>query len=224
MKTVRRPVAGFCCAVVALTAATFIGCESASKSRQSRAESPDLLARKVAEARQVAVAAAETASKAAKSRQRGDDADADRFSHTAIEQYRRAIALSPDMPEVWNNLGVELMRVQDYLGASEAFSMAMQLSPSDPRPAENIALVYDRTGWAEESLRYYDIALERSPNYLPALRGAIKASHLLSEADENRLDQVRRALMIETDPKLREFFEREQVRILGRLERNSRQR
>ena len=68
------------------------------------------------------------------------------------------------------------------------------------------------------------MALERSPNYLPALRGAIKASHLLGEADEKRLTQVRRALMIETDPTLREFFEREQVRILGRLERTDRRR
>ena len=223
MSNLRRPKSGLCLAALVLTSAVFTGCESTPKSRQNQVPSPDMLARQVAEARQAALVASDTARKAEQQRDKGKDAEAQRLSRTAIEQYRRAISLSPDMPEVWNNLGVELMRVQDYLGASEAFSMAMQLSPSDPRPAENLALVYDRTGWAEESLRYYDIALERSPNYLPALRGAIKASHLLSEADEKRLEQVRRALMIETDPRLREFFVREQVRILGRLERTTRQ-
>jgi hypothetical protein len=76
----------------------------------------------------------------------------------------------------------------------------------------------------EDSLRYYDIALERSPNYLPALRGAVKAAHLLGEADERRLDQVKRALLIETDEQWRTVFERERVRIVGRLELDRRAR
>ncbi len=224
MNNLRRPKTGLCLAALVSGAAVFTGCESTSRTQRHEIQSPDALARQVAEARQAALVASDTARKAAQKRDKGKPDEAQRLSRTAIEQYRRAISLSPDMPEVWNNLGVELMRVEDYLGASESFSMAMQLSPTDPRPAENLALVYDRTGWAEESLRYYDIALERSPNYLPALRGAIKAAHLLGEADEKRLDHVRRALMIETDPKLREFFEREQVRILGRLERTTRRR
>lgn len=219
----RRPITGLCCAaLVVLSSGVFVGCESSSKTRRS--DIPGAMAQQVAEARQAAVGASETARKAQKARDRGKDEEAAKLSKVAIEQYRRALSLSADMPEVWNNLGVELMHVQDYLGASESFNMAMQLSPTDPRPAENLGLVYHRTGWVEESLRYYDMALERSPSYLPALRGAIKASHLLGEADEKRLEQVRRALLIETDPTLREFFEREQVRILGRLERNDRRR
>lgn len=213
--------------VLALTAglsstAVFCGCESSSKARRTEINNPG--AEQVAAAREAATVAAGTAAKAQRARDRGKDAEAGKLSRQAIDEYRQALSLSPDMPEVWNNVGVELMRVQDYLGASEAFGMAMQLSPTDPRPAENLGLVYHRTGWAEESLRYYDMALERSPNYLPALRGAIKASHLLGEADEKRLEQVRRALMIEPDPKMREFFEREQVRILGRLEQRDRRR
>ncbi len=125
------------------------------------------------------------------------------------------------MPEAWNNMGIQLMHLKDYLAASEAFTFAMQQSPTDPRPCENLGIVYDRTGWSEESLKYFDMALDRSPNYLPALRGAIKAAHLLSEASEERLEQVRRALMIETDPAMREFFEREQLRISGRLDQDA---
>jgi len=221
MSNIRRPIIGLF-VIAAMLNAAGTGCESTSNA--SRNPPPGVMAEQVIEARQAALAASDTARKAQNARIRDKDEEAARLSKSAIEQYRRSLLLSAEMPEVWNNLGVELMHVQDYLGASESFTMAMQLSPTDPRPAENLALVYDRTGWAEESLRYYDIALQRSPNYLPALRGAIKASHLLGEADEHRLEQVRRALMIETDPTLREFFEREQVRILGRIERTDRRR
>lgn len=222
MMNSRGPVAGLFCVAAVLCAAALSGCQSTSSARST--PPPSATAQQVAEARQAAIGAAETARKAQVAREKGKDSEAAKLSKAAIEEYRRSLSLSAESPEVWNNLGVELMQVQDYLGASESFSMAMQLSPTDPRPAENLGLVYQRTGWTEESLRFYDMALERSPNYLPALRGAIKASHLLGEADEKRLTQVRRALMIETDPTLREFFEREQVRILGRLERTDRRR
>ncbi len=175
-------------------------------------------------ARQLALVAAKTASQADVARAKDRTAEADKLSVRAITQYREALSYSTDMPEVWNNLGIQLMHIKDYLAASEAFSLAMQMSPTDPRPCENLGVVYDRTGWAEESLKYFDLALDRSPNYLPALRGAIKAAHLLGEADQKRLDQVRRALMIESDPEIREFFEREQLRISGRLDHSKQRR
>jgi Tfp pilus assembly protein PilF len=212
-------VASACVAALLLTLS---GC-SGSAARPAPAGLSDL-AQQNARAREVAREASLAAAKAQRARERNRAAEAERFGAEAIELYRQALSLSQDMPEVWNNLGVELMRTENYMGASEAFGMAMQLSPTDPRPVENLALVYHRTGWDEESLRYYDMALERSPSSLRALRGAIKTSHLLGEADEKRLDQVRRALLMETDPAMREFFEREQVRILGRLEQSRRRR
>lgn len=175
------------------------------------------IAQQQAEARRAALDASAVGAKADAARERGNTEQADKLSREAVERYRGALAVYAEMPEVWNNMGVQLMQLQDYLAASEAFTFAMQQSPTDPRPCENLAIVYDRTGWSEESLKYFDMALDRSPNYLPALRGAIKAAHLLGEADQNRLDQVRRALMLETDPGLREFFEREQLRISGRM-------
>lgn len=202
-------------AAIALTVGALAGCEGAGGSRTAGMSA---IAGQMQEARAVALQAAATAREAQAAREKDKPVEAERLSRAAIDRYREALSLSQDMPEVWNNLGVELMHVQDYVGASQAFTQAMQLSPTDPRPAVNLALVYDRTGWTEESLRYYDLALDRSPSYLPALRGAIKAAHLLGEASDERLELVRRALMIETDPTLREFFEREQVRIRGRLD------
>ena len=192
------------------------GCASTGSTRTNPAMAS--AAEQLVKARQAALVASETASHAEATRAKGKAKDADTLSRLAIEQYREALSYSTDMPEVWNNLGIQLMRLGDYLAASEAFTVAMQMSPTDPRPCENLGVVYDRTGWAEESLKYFDMALDRSPNYLPALRGAIKAAHLLGVADEKRLEQVRRALMIERDPAMREFFEREQLRISGRLD------
>lgn len=192
------------------------GCGASGRQSRTQADFSGL-ARRQAEAREAALAAAGTAARADAARDHGRTEEADKLSRRAVDEYRAALAISGDMPEAWNNLGIQLMHLQDYLGASEAFNFAIQQSPTDPRPCENMGIVYDRTGWSEESLKYFDMALDRSPNYLPALRGAIKAAHLLGQADQTRLDQVRRALMIETDPEMREFFEREQLRISGRL-------
>jgi tetratricopeptide (TPR) repeat protein len=182
------------------------------------------MAVRLGQAREAALAAAATADRADDARERGRADDAKRLGLDAVRQYRTALTISNDMPDAWHNMGVQLMHLQDYVAASEAFTVAMQMSPTDPRPCENLGIVYDLTGWGEQSLFYFDMALERSPNYLPALRGAIKAAHLLGEADTKRLDQVRRALMIETDPANRQFFEREQLRITGRLDQDNRRR
>jgi Tfp pilus assembly protein PilF len=199
------------------------GCDASSRQRRTPTDFTSL-AQQQGEARQAALGAAETAARADAARERGRTAEADKLAGQAVEQYRAALSISGDMPEAWNNMGIQLMHLKDYLAASEAFTFAMQQSPTDPRPCENLGIVYDRTGWSEESLKYFDMALDRSPNYLPALRGAIKAAHLLSEASEKRLEQVRRALMIETDPAMRDFFEREQLRISGRLDQDAQRR
>lgn len=140
--------------------------------------------------------------------------DADR----AIALYRDAVRNAPDLAEAWNNLGILLMERMDYAGAAEAFRVAMDLRPTDPRPAENLGLAYLDAGWGVEALRYYEMALERDPNRRESLRGAIKATHLLNLADQKALDRVRRALLIENDPDWRMIAERERVRIEHRLE------
>lgn len=136
----------------------------------------------------------------------------------AIALYRDALRNAPDLAEAWNNLGILLMARSDYAGAAEAFRIAMDLRPTDPRPAENLGLAYLEAGWGVEALRYYEVALERDPNRRESLRGAIKATHLLNLADQKALDRVRRALLIENDPEWRMIAERERVRIEHRLE------
>ncbi|QYK47318.1 MAG: tetratricopeptide repeat protein [Phycisphaeraceae bacterium] len=128
----------------------------------------------------------------------------------AIETYKQAVASWREMPAAWNNLGVLLMQEQNYADAVSAFKVAADLSPTDPRPLENIAVCYVRSGWASDALRYYGMSLERDPNRLESLRGAVRAAEMVRVRDEATLERIRRALLVETDERYREYFERQQ--------------
>jgi tetratricopeptide (TPR) repeat protein len=135
----------------------------------------------------------------------------------AIDLYRQSLAVSGDMAASWNNLGVLLMSREENLDAVAAFKRASELSQSDPRPLENIGLVYSRLGWEEKALEYYLKALDRSPNSVKALRGTASATKLLAIADEQALARVRTALLVDADPDWRRIYEMEQTRIDGQL-------
>lgn len=199
-----------------LLAMSLVGVSCKNHNRPRDVELAPASPERLIEARDIAQRAGVQARRAARLRETGKNAD--ESTAKAVELYRQALTLHRSMPEAWNNLGVLLMEQQDYLAASEAFTMAMELSPADPRPAENLGLVYDRAGWGEESLRCYRLALDRDPNYRPALRGAIRAAHLLGIADQRTLDTVRQGLMLENEPEWRALFEREKLRIEGRIE------
>lgn len=204
--------------VVICVATLLAGCASSSGSRGGSDATFASPAVQMAEAREIAREATDVAIRANRAREAGRIGEADRLGEEAISRYRDALSTSRELPEAWNNLGYLLMQQKDYLQAADAFSVAMEMSPADPRPATNLGLVYFKAGWIEDSLQYYERALERSPNHPPALRGAIKASHLLSLADQKGLDRVRRALLVDRDETWRAFYEREKIRIEGRME------
>jgi hypothetical protein len=64
---------------------------------------------------------------------------------------------------------------------------------------------------------FFHEALRVQPSYLPALRGSIKSADLLSTAQYEDLERVKRALLAETDPEWREYFERQRFLIDSRL-------
>lgn len=150
---------------------------------------------------------------------RGDDAAARGDSDSAIAHYQQAVTIDPQRYVAWNNLGVELMQVNNYLDAVAAFRVAADLSPRDPRPTSNIGLAYQQMGWAQDALINYEDALRRDPNYLDALRGIAVAEQELGHASLESLARVRHALMIERDEQWREFFQRQRFRIENQLRR-----
>lgn len=135
----------------------------------------------------------------------------------AIAALREAVSLWRDMPAAWNNLGVLLMQQQNYAEAVSAFKVAAEQSQGDPRPLENIGVCYMSSGWAEDSLRYFVMALRRDPNRIESLRGAVRAAEMLRIRDDATYERIRTALMIETDPQYRMYFERQQQLVKAAL-------
>jgi tetratricopeptide (TPR) repeat protein len=129
----------------------------------------------------------------------------------AIELYRKVVQLEPRMHQAWNNLGVLYMEQNNYVEAAVALKSAADLEPSDPVPLENLGLAYYRAGFAHKSLEYYLEAMERDENRPEAYRGAFKASEQLGLRDEDALDRVERALMVEPDEAWRELYMRKKV-------------
>ncbi|HHN78731.1 MAG TPA: tetratricopeptide repeat protein [Phycisphaerales bacterium] len=135
----------------------------------------------------------------------------------AISLYRASIDASGDFPDVWNNLGLLLLKRGDLGPARSAFARAAELDPTDPRAYYNMGVTNLRAQWAEDAIEDFKKALDISPNYLPALRGAIQAADLLGRAEYEDLDRVKRALLAERDERWRAFFERQRYLIQSRL-------
>ncbi|MFG0327083.1 MAG: hypothetical protein ACF8SC_07450 [Phycisphaerales bacterium JB037] len=131
----------------------------------------------------------------------------------AIELYGQALARWSRMPGAHNNLGKLLVQAGRYQDAADAFFIASELSPSDPRPLANLGKLKMDIGWPSEAYGHYEKALERDPNDLESLRGVIAAADLLRRADEQALDYARRALLLETDATWRSYLERQRYRI-----------
>ena len=140
----------------------------------------------------------------------------------AIEMYREVVQIYRDLYPAWNNLGTLLMEQDRYLEAAEAFNTAAGMAPRDPRPVYNIGLLYDRSGYLDDARDFYGRALGRDENYLPALRGMIRADSILNEDDERTLELIRRALRLERNEKWREWLRLRQIRIENNLDDEAR--
>jgi tetratricopeptide (TPR) repeat protein len=139
----------------------------------------------------------------------------------AIALYRQALELSPELASAWHNMGLLLMQKKNYIDAVEAFKAAADQAPTDPRPYYMIGLSYHEQGWDERALMYFTRALERSPNYLPALRGSIRAGKRMDLADRASLERAKRALGVDPDETWRKIEHREALRIEGVLKQEA---
>ncbi|MCA9310421.1 MAG: tetratricopeptide repeat protein [Phycisphaerales bacterium] len=135
----------------------------------------------------------------------------------AVEYYRRAIESYSDFHMAWNDLGVELMQLGRHQDAEQAFRMAANVEPTDPRPYYNLGTLYQKLWYDDEALEYYIKALRRRPTYLPALRGAIQSADLIKQVDDTTLEWIRQALLLESDPQWLSYFQRLRLDIESRL-------
>ncbi|MBL0926799.1 MAG: tetratricopeptide repeat protein [Phycisphaerales bacterium] len=131
----------------------------------------------------------------------------------AVTTYESALGRYAEFGPAWHNLGELYMRQERYLEAAEAFSRAAELSPSDPRPLYNLGVLYFNRKYPREARTEWVRALDRDPNYLPALRGVIEVDWLLRDKNDLTLPRIERALMLERDPGVRKELEFRKLRI-----------
>lgn len=140
----------------------------------------------------------------------------------AIDKYKEAIRKHNGFGEAWNNLGLALLRDNNRYDAQQAYTRAAELMPLDPTPMDNLGVLYMESNLPEDALRYYDQALERRPQYLPSLRGAVRAAQLLGRSEEVDLSRIKLALRVETDPAWRTMFQRQLARVQADLDDQAR--
>ena len=59
----------------------------------------------------------------------------------AISEYKKAIALDPNSPIIYNRLGVAYSELKQYDAALDAYQKAVELSPMTAEPHYNIGIV-----------------------------------------------------------------------------------
>jgi len=144
------------------------------------------------------------------------NAQADGNHERAIKLYRESLEKNNEIGAVWNNYGIALMsRAQelDMVEAAEVFKRAASMLPTDARPYENLGVLYHQRGFDEEALRYFEQSLERNPNHLPSIRGAVGSAKRLHKSDPSTLERLNTALLMEQDPEWRRIVEAEQLRV-----------
>ena len=86
----------------------------------------------------------------------------------AIEALRKAVALKPDLPQAWRELGDQLMAAGEFDAADAAYALHVRHSTRDPRLLEAAtALVENRIPVAEALLREH---LKQAPTDVAAIR------------------------------------------------------
>lgn len=72
----------------------------------------------------------------------------------AAEDYRKAVALSPDTPELWANLGLMQQETGDIAAASNSFVRANRLNPKLYVPNLFLGIDYAHSGHAEKAIPF----------------------------------------------------------------------
>lgn len=87
----------------------------------------------------------------------------------ALEAYRIALNLSPDMFVAHNNIGVALKNSGQLESAVDSFDQALKIKPDYAEAHNNLANTYKDLGKQDQAFTEYKKALKINPNYPEAL-------------------------------------------------------
>jgi tetratricopeptide (TPR) repeat protein len=104
----------------------------------------------------------------------------------AIEEFRRAIEINPDYAQPYNQLGYALRYLEDFEGAEKALKKYVKLIPDEPNPYDSYAEFLMKAGRFEESIDYYEKALEVEETFVPSYAGIGLNQILMGDPDAAR--------------------------------------
>jgi tetratricopeptide (TPR) repeat protein len=126
----------------------------------------------------------------------------------ALNLYGQAVQLVPSFAAAWNQIGIIHLKRNDGARAEAAFRQAIENDPRDPRYPFNLGWLWEERSYLDDAAQWYDLALERDPRFLPALRQSVRVDHMRARDNERTAERIRTALLLETDPKWREYLQR----------------
>ncbi len=152
---------------------------------------------------------------------RGVNALDDGNNARAIELFARANANYGRISAGWNNLAIALQRAQRYDDADAAYARAAELDPTDYRPVFNRGLLHFERGFLREAGTFFERAADIDDAQLGPLVYAIRVDQRLGRQDENTLELIERAMMLETNPVYLTTLRSDRIRLMTDLERRS---
>lgn len=103
----------------------------------------------------------------------------------AIDHFKAAIRLKPDLVRAHSNLGMALAKRGDLRGAAESFSKVVELEPDSFKVRFNLAVAVDGQGRLEEAIEHYLEALRMKPR-----DGGLHTRIAVVLARQGRLDEA----------------------------------
>lgn len=94
----------------------------------------------------------------------------------AAEYFQKALALAPDVPEIYHQMGILLVKMDDLDGALKLLELARGMSPNIPDINVDIGLICLQTGKNKEAAEYFREACRISPS-------SIKGAYFLEIAE-----------------------------------------
>ena len=130
--------------------------------------------------------------------------------HDPIESeeiLQRALVADVEFGPAHCNLGRLYFSQGKYYLAAWEFDYAAKLMPHRPEPLNNLGLVHEQIGRVEESLAYYQQAMEIEPTNSEFIGNLARAKIKLNEHDEHLQSLLRDLLMYATRPIWRAWAE-----------------
>jgi tetratricopeptide (TPR) repeat protein len=84
----------------------------------------------------------------------------------AIDEYKKAVRIKPDLSQSYNNMGYAYRFLEHFTDAEKAFKRYIELIPDDPNPYDSYAELLMKIGKYDASIENYQTALDIDPHFV----------------------------------------------------------